>query len=393
LIVLQRNPGLPSSLTVEDLDGIEKNMGYLQKKWRLSPVVEGFECGCKFFSNLFSREGFQDTANVEPVPEPEPVPVPVTSDSVSIDDLVELSSRIAAEIVRLAASGTTDQVVQDRVNTLTMIKTKVDDMIGQIQMGYKKISDVPLTKSDIATFLPIMSNLNSPVPQILTETNPALKNLFQNYSGGDAEGAKVAQEMFDKYIGYFLKNVSFDFNINYIGEAEQNIAKSEAAAFASLIGGPSYPGHFQYVVGQESEKRPINVPTPSGVPNPFYVPYQDSVPTDMPIQNSDPIGRDPISRNPGRDPIGPSPARAPSAPAQNTGSYDWKARATHICQQVSARGLNPGDYGCINPSSVSDGFSWRGNAKMVCTRLATLYDTSIPGASGCPPINWPGWRS
>ena len=51
LAVLKRNPGLQSSLTVDDLNGIEANLGYLQRKWRLSAnsvtPVEGFECGCK----------------------------------------------------------------------------------------------------------------------------------------------------------------------------------------------------------------------------------------------------------------------------------------------------------------------------------------------------------
>jgi hypothetical protein len=55
--------------------------------------------------------------------------------------------------------------------------------------------------------------------------------------------------------------------------------------------------------------------------------------------------------------------------------------------------MTPADFGCVEPSSVSDNFSWRGNAKMICNRIATLYDPSIPAACGCPPVSWPGWRA
>ena len=50
--VLSRNPGLESSLTGEDVDSIEANLGYLQNKWRMSvnamsgspmPPTEGFQ--------------------------------------------------------------------------------------------------------------------------------------------------------------------------------------------------------------------------------------------------------------------------------------------------------------------------------------------------------------
>jgi hypothetical protein len=75
--VLKKNPGLESSLTQEDLDGIEGNLAYLQKKWRQfkaaggspMPPEEGFlnmdgSKGKGWFAWLFSdgtAEGFQAT--------------------------------------------------------------------------------------------------------------------------------------------------------------------------------------------------------------------------------------------------------------------------------------------------------------------------------------------
>ena len=206
-----------------------------------------------------------------------------------------------------------------------------------------------------------MSNLNSPVPQILNTTgmNPALQNLFQTYSGGDASGASAAQAMFDKYAGQLLNNISWDFNITYTGQAEQDANKQESDAAMNLAkitmnaAAPpaSYPGQFQAVTQV------------MGGPGAH-------------IYNND------SAKDQSQDVEAPKPS-----------PYDWKQRTSQICQQVAARGLTPSDFGCVDASSVSENFSWRGNAKMICTRIATLYDPSIPASCGCPPVSWAGWRS
>lgn len=507
ILVLKRNPGLESSLSLEDLNGIEANLGYLQKKWRLSTnsVVEPFDCGCKgplssVLNGLFGKsEGFANfpespvypnpnltMTNYPNMPRPAGAPAarpaatatataarpaatatapaatataptataarpaptataarpaptatatapaatataarptataarpgapaarptntsaqpsthsslnahplnltpsnahpsnmhpsrPGQTDSspVTINDLKNLSSRIAVETVRLSASGTSNAVVQARVSKLREIKNKVDDMISQVQRGLKRIEDIPLKQSDIATFLPLMSNLNSPIPQILQTTgmNPALQNLFQSYSGGDAGGAQVAQQMFDKYAEQFLKNVSWELNITYTGQAEQNANKYEADSIASIAqlsansnvmeltyedDEESYPGQIQSVT--QAMERPENR-------------------AGAQVARGAQVVRG---------------AQASNARPRDPNPYDWKPRTTQICQQIAARGMKPADFGCVNPSSVSENFSWRGNAKMICSRLSTLHDSSIPAACGCPPVSWPGWRS
>ena len=83
------------------------------------------------------------------------------------------------------------------------------------------------------------------------------------------------------------------------------------------------------------------------------------------------------------------PVHNSSAPA----IMDWKERSRQICQQISKRGLNPDDYGCLRDSTpVAENFSFRGHTRMVCSRLGTNYDPGIPELCGCPPPTWPGWR-
>ena len=79
-----------------------------------------------------------------------------------------------------------------------------------------------------------------------------------------------------------------------------------------------------------------------------------------------------------------------TAPAR----FDWKTRSGQICAQITARGMDPNDFGCLaNPESMrQESFSWRGHTRMVCNRLNTVYDTSIPFLCGCPPPTWPGWK-
>jgi hypothetical protein len=74
--------------------------------------------------------------------------------------------------------------------------------------------------------------------------------------------------------------------------------------------------------------------------------------------------------------------------------FDWKKRATTICEQVKLRGLDPLDFGCIAKDSLmSPAYSWRGHAKMVCGRLGTTMDPDLPVVCGCPPQKWKGWSA
>jgi hypothetical protein len=55
--------------------------------------------------------------------------------------------------------------------------------------------------------------------------------------------------------------------------------------------------------------------------------------------------------------------------------------------------MNPEEFGCLKSDQyVSENFSWRGYAKMICNRLATSYDTGLPELCGCPDASWKGWR-
>jgi hypothetical protein len=79
--------------------------------------------------------------------------------------------------------------------------------------------------------------------------------------------------------------------------------------------------------------------------------------------------------------------------ADSSDHFNWKDRSTSICNAIKSRGLDPADFACLdNTSKVGTNFSWRGYARMICSRLGTTMDPGLPEVCGCPPIEWAGWR-
>jgi len=74
------------------------------------------------------------------------------------------------------------------------------------------------------------------------------------------------------------------------------------------------------------------------------------------------------------------------------GHFDWKERASHIGNQIRKRGLDSSSFGVHEPGiKVSKHYSWKGYAKMLCSRLEATMETGTAQACGCPPFDWKGW--
>ena len=362
--VLSRNPGLQSSLTSDDLDGVQANLAYLQNKWRMSTnsIVEGFATQIQQASDI------------------------------TLSDLNDIGSKIQVEILRLQNSGTTDYTTTSRIGTLQNIGKQVQDLIDQINKGQMKLSDVPFRKSDIANFLPTLTNSNTQIGKLVGDTGSGsiLNSLFPKYGAGDTDGAELAQNLFKQYEHQLLNNVSWDVSLHYTGKAEQDVARNYATAaqdfklgvdsLSAMLppdnsagtvssgaitspGSPSSPGSSGTIsFDSKSDYR--------GLMSSVIQSLTGATPTDVSITNH--------SHN-------NTEASTP---------FNWKSRSNEICGQIKARGYNPYDFGCLErPDEMNrESFSWRGYARMVCNRLSTIYDPSVPTLCGCPPPTWPGWR-
>lgn len=341
--VLKRNPGINSSLTQGQVDDIQANLAYLQRYYRMSVNAA---------SNSTLEEGFTNQTD--------------SNDRLTIEEVKEVKTRIIAEITRLSASGTTDPITTARVNTLTQIKNNVDTIITEVESGLRPKAEIPIMKKDRDAFLPLMSNVNKPLPKLLDEAGLpiSLSNVFPAYGAGDKTGAEAAQYLFQNYGEKLFNGLSWNLGLKFTSPNEVALAKeagadkSESPLFMTAGYGlsgknndispdakiTSYPrGEMEAVVGEKESKK-------------------------LEIRPSYDVGK--------------------------TAKYDWKEKAAEICNSIRKHGLDPNDFGCMDPSKqVSPDYSWRGNARMVCTRLLTTPDPGLPETCGCPPLEWPGWRS
>jgi hypothetical protein len=80
-------------------------------------------------------------------------------------------------------------------------------------------------------------------------------------------------------------------------------------------------------------------------------------------------------------------------PPIQSGGLDWKQKSQQIVEQIRRRGMNPLQFGALpETAEVSSDFSWRGYARMICTRLNASMDPGLAVTVGCPSENWSGWK-
>ena len=489
MAVMSRNPGIESSLTIGDLNGINANLAFLQKKWRLSAnsidSVEGFQSGSPGgspaigspggspaigspgglgnllnpnntppgFNNLLtnpcgsgqvysasagsggacvtvgaacgngsgtydatgacvspyngsppggSPPGGSPPGGSPPGGSPPGGSLPSGSSgsgssgsgssgssgssntgNISAAQLVDLKIKISAFITQLKNSGATNAVITQRINTLTYLLQQIMDYETKVETGQMKESDIPIKFSDYRSFLPYI-NINDPgqhrddpLPQLLSATGAsgALANLFPYYFGGDISGAQLAQELFKKYAQNLFSDVGYSVNVNLTKKSasETQVTQEIANALANGTLGRNTDIAFSDTDndGNTYGAAPTSI---TGMFNSIIQAISGKGATAAPETSST------------------TPTTTGSQPNLPS-HFNWEDRANQICEQITKRGLNGYDYGCLDdPSDVSENFSYRGYARMVCSRLETNYDPSIPGLCGCPPPTWPGWR-
>ena len=254
-------------------------------------------------------------------------------------ELKGLVAKISAEIIRLQTSGATDPLVAARVSALQSTSDSVADIIRNLESGAMDPENVPITQAALNAFLPVMKNMNTPLPNLISDSGQtsALNSLFPLYNAGDVSGASLSKALLSQYAN-IANNLSWNLSLTNGTPAEKQLVDAVATA----------AGGNQGLTQTEVTNAP-----PRGE-------FESAVQT-----------------------------MADQTPAR----LDWKTRAQQICEQVKRRNMNPYDYGCMkNTADVSETFSFRGYAKMICARLGTNYDPGIPELCGCPPPTWPGWR-
>ena len=370
--VLDKNPGVQSQLTQQSLAEIDGALSFLQKKVRLfetAGVVSG------------GSEGFKDAGKIARSPKDA---VKVIGKAVAEGDkrsekakegektkatkkdLELLQTKTYAAILLLSASGTVDPVVQARIKRLQEMYTALSDMITKLNKGQWTQKDIPVFKEDIQEVLPNLAKPQKDVKDVFSQGNGKKLNAIEEQLSG-LVGVENAQDVFKNLKERGMFKISMDLGYNVTGGSSDK-GSSTFKRKLDLQGDGSFRsshGMHRHSAGSSNGSS-----------------YSRGGALDM---NS---AYDSVS--PGMDDNAMSRLSNHSKAAQ----FDWKKRATTICEQVKLRGLDPLDFGCIAKDSLmSPAYSWRGHAKMICGRLATTMDPDLPVVCGCPPQKWKGWSS
>ena len=373
--VQNRNPGVQSTITLTNLNEMSSNLAYLQQQVRLIGAAGSLQGPINQFMEGFTTEGFRRGAspasqaaydaqmnaavaaaaakakadvdaktdadanakavqtNTNPA-----VPVPAT-----MEDLKKLLSNVQGQIDKLSASGTNDPVTKQRISGLTGIQSYVKGIIDQLTAGTLFPGDVPIMKSDIYRAFTVVSTLNSSIADALSILGIA------NGLPGNPKAMSQLNTLINKYADQIINGVSATFQVKYTSPNELGLAKT-----LSSIDKTGFPSAADL----------------NNVSNAKFIPVDSEAPV------TDKLAALPMDAGRGK------------APAH----FDWKQRAKEIEDQVKKRGLNPTDFGITPIKTASPEFSWKGYAKMICTRLQATMDPALPVTCGCPPMDWKGWR-
>jgi len=291
-----------------------------------------------------------------------------------------LIQKLAVEITRLQASGSTDPIIQARVNVFAKIKQALNDIKTSIGNGTLRSTDIPILVKDYNNFLPALGNTNAGIASLLSNSGmPSLSSLFNAFTKGDITNSQINNQLLQTYADALLGGLSYKFDISYTSPNEVAARQAEAVkasydagalGYAAAESGPMTSGFMSFQ------------PVASGIYD------QDS-------GQMHPMTMD-GSRGAFDSYIREMDMRGTVPKSESSGGFDWKKRATNIYENVKRAGMDPYDYGMdpnVFANSSTTDFSWRGYTKMICDRLATNAEPGMAEKMGCPPASWKGWRS
>ena len=367
MVVMQRNPGLPSSLTGKALLDVESNMRYLRDKYRILHASGALNGQPTSFldSAVPARmvEGFETATTNLTAP----------SERATLADLKSARDRMMAERSRLSASATNDPVISRRIDIIGQMITDLNMIIDKVQTGTLLEIEIPIMKDTISKIFTAISNPNEPIPALFNQIlPPSLMNLLPPNLANDVESQTLLRNLADKYGGSIVNGLSWEVNASAKYTAPNEAANNPTI---NLQFGPQTTGEDALIA--------LNSALGSSTPG---------FPTENNLFNSSTSANAQPTPAPGtiRDPYAVNPidgmGRTPSS------GFDWKRRAKEICEAIRRMGMDPKDFGCMEEGTqVSGDFSWKGYARMICNRLQTNYYTGTAEACGCPPLNWTGW--
>jgi hypothetical protein len=392
--VLERNPGVPSSITSKQLAQIMGNVRYLQKEARkLKAVsgtellgghvasVEGFESQCGSYPSASKmREGFADLDVDAEAEETVDVDVDIKTPA-TLAQLKVFHSAVESAItsIRTATANSQDAVTMRRIAVLDRLRHDVEDIIGSVEQGDLAEDQIPIYAEDIEAISANLGDTSKTIGTIIRNVAlpPALAKLFPgDMSMKDKITLEDMGANINSYMNELTNGLSWtakgDIGVELKYDSQRAVDIAKAKTSTNLRSNDLNPGGTDLYSAEDDMT--------AGLDN------SNSMATRVQDTTNE-IGA--LSRESGLNADG---TRLISAEPV-VGGFDWKERAGHICASIKKAGMEPASFGCVDSASVSDTYSWRGNVAMVCNRLEGTTDPGLPLTMGCPPRTWDGWRT
>lgn len=341
------------------------------------------------------------------------------------NDLQELINRIQAYRKKLVDLRSNAASIRARVDQLEKLGADVSAIRVQLVRGTMKPEEIPIETESARMFL---KNIESdPIPPLIAPKGESTKTAidFAHAKGAagvaagtfgvpmDAnvqrlmESAKDLKWSIEATVMYDPAVAQRDKLIDRLASVEKQLQKitvkgsevpkevvakiqAELAALTSALAKSSI-GPYGGISGDVRPEIPTSTRIPSSsLGSNVYNPSKDDVKKacDGGSVGGSEISPDVYSR-PGMlmsdEAIKRRASGSQPIAADSTGGLDYKQRSIDLCNQIKGSGLgDPKDFGCVpDPSQVGAGYSWKGNYKMVCSRLGNTWGGFYPEMMGC----------
>jgi len=364
---------------------------------------------------------------------------------ISIKDLQETIDRAKKEQKRLDDLRSEAPDIKKRSLTLEKVRLDLEQMVTKITKGDMTIDQVPIAKKELVTFLTSVVNPTGNIKPIPSMTGAQGKKRSGSTSSRGSRGsrgrragekdakdehgvvAKIDYNEAVKQLKLATKDLIWDVRVGYDPRTTLQRRANERVVEISkhIENGKLKKGELKakmleldilkqqimtynrrsFTESTESDidaYESFDTSTPASITTEGYQPAPIQVATSQPMPKKDDPNmfhtiESPISSNDWRIRPGFEPTQDYIEKRASTASFDdslavpdYKKRVKFLCQQIRDAELgDPREFGCIEKQDedVNPDYSWRGNYKMVCSRLGTTWGDWYPEMFGCPKVD------
>lgn len=366
---------------------------------------------------------------------------------ISIKDLQETIDRAKKEQKRLDDLRSEAPDIKKRSLTLEKVRLDLEQMVTKITKGDMTIDQVPIAKKELVTFLTSVVNPTGNIKPIPGMTGAQGKKRSGSNSsrgsrsrGSRGRGGKTQKDKDEhgivatidyneavKQLKSATKDLIWDVRVGYDPRTTLQRRANERVVEISkhIENGKLKKGELKakmleldilkqqimtynrrsFTESTESDidaYESFNTSSPAAITTEGYQPAPVQVARSQPMPKKDDAKmfhtiESPISSNDWRIRPGFEPTQDYIEKRASAASFDdslavpdYKKRVKFLCQQIRDAELgDPREFGCIEKQDedVNPDYSWRGNYKMVCSRLGTTWGDWYPEMFGCPKVD------